>query len=136
MDEQVIWKRMSDANGDFEERFRSSSVDIDYDYDADILYLRFGEPRDAFSFEGLDGLYLRVAIEDYTWVGMDILHFRKSFLEHHLDWKRSFELMFAEFGQGDFRIHFGPHLRENALVMETGTIGKFVPKTVRDLVPA
>ncbi len=137
MDTKIVVEKIRRANQDLESRMSDTVLDFQYDYDADILYLNFGEPQEAFSFEiaDVEGVYLRVGIDDDKVYGVDILHFRQTFLMHHPEWQESFQLFFDEFGDCDFRVNVeirpsgdGPP--------KIGKVGVYVPKTVRELVPA
>lgn len=51
------------------------SVDLDYDEEADILYLSFGEPREASdSMEVEDGVVYRISGDEV--VGITITNFK------------------------------------------------------------
>jgi uncharacterized protein YuzE len=139
MDEKVIAKKIRAANKDFEDRLRATVLELQYDHDADILYSAFGDPQDAFSFDAGPSdevVYLRIDMETFKLVGMDILHFRKSFLPKHSDWEKSFKTIFGQLGEGDFCIrmeHHEPALKRNRKV---GEVGSYYPKTIRELVTA
>ena len=136
MDEKIVHREIREANKDFEDRLRTSLLDLQYDHDADLLYLTFGSPKEAFSFDepsAEDVVYLRIALDTYQIVGMDIHHFRALFLARHPDWKASFDLFFDELGQGDFRICMELHPPGDLGKVEIGRIGIYVPKKVREL---
>jgi len=138
VDEQVVQKRIRDANKDFEARFPASNFVIQFDHDADILYMTFGEPDEAFSFDNpnVDWVYVRVAPTTYQVIGMDIHHFRKLFLPGHNEWYEAFEAIFNELGDGDFRIRLDLQPSGKMREVKIGRVVTYVSKTVRNLVPA
>ena len=138
MNEQVVQNRIRDANKDFEARFQSSNLVMQYDHDADIIYMTFGALKDAFSFDvpNVDWVYLRIAPATYQVIGMDIHHFRKLFMPGHSEWYESFQAIFCELGDGDFRIRLDLQPPGEIEGVNIGRVGTYIPKTVRELVPA
>ena len=138
MNEQVVQKRIQDANKDFEQRLLTSNLVMQYDHDADIMYMAFGESKEAFSFDNPDvnGVYVRIAPTTYQVIGMDIHHFRKLFLPGHDEWFESFQAIFSELGDGDFRIRLDLQPAVGIKEANIGRVATYVPKTVRELVPA
>ena len=57
-------------------------VTISYDAKNDVLYCSFGEPREAYSVESEDGVFIRRNPDDDTTVGVTVVDFQKKFLEH------------------------------------------------------
>lgn len=55
---------------------------IDYDTNSDVLYLSYGEPREAISDEITDGVLVRRDFETDEVVGVTILDFLYRFKNH------------------------------------------------------
>ena len=108
MDEEMkaLQRKIKEANPSWHERVRTELNDIQYDNDADILYVAYGEPTEAFSWligDPDDNVYLRVDTETYQIVGIDIMGFRRNFLSRHQDGKEVFAPLFQMFGTSDWR---------------------------------
>jgi len=52
------------------------ALNYDYDEKADVLYVSFGEPREAECVEPEEGILLRIDMETKELVGYTIVHFR------------------------------------------------------------
>ena len=55
---------------------------ISFDAKNDVLYCAFGEPREAYSVEMEDGVFVRLNPEDDSAVGITVVDFYKKFSEH------------------------------------------------------
>lgn len=55
---------------------------ISFDAKNDVLYCTFGEPREAYSVEMEDGVFVRVDPENESAVGITVVDFCKKFSEH------------------------------------------------------
>lgn len=89
------------------EHDQQGMVDVQYDADADILYATFGEPEEAFSLpsgETEDDVYLRISIKTNKVLGMDIIHFKSTYLVKHKEAADKFDVFFKVFGNTDWRI--------------------------------
>ena len=104
---EVTLTAIRDADPSWPERIRSELHDIQFDSEADILYIAFGAQQEALSIPldvpGED-LYLRVNAESLQVVGLDILHFRRTFLPKHADAKQAFDPLFNLLGVMDWRL--------------------------------
>ena len=100
-------KRIRKANASWLARIRQELHDIQFDSSADILYISYGEPAEAFSVplnvQGED-VFLRVEPKTFKIKGIEILNFRKVFLSNHADAKKAFFPYFKLLGDSDWRI--------------------------------
>ena len=107
MAENDMIKEIRDANHDWVNRVQHEMHDFQYDYDADILYIAYGDPGDAFSMpldvEGED-VNLRVEQGTFRIVGMDVFHFREVFIKNHADLRKVFESLSDVLGNLDWRL--------------------------------
>lgn len=107
MVQQNIIEEIRDANHDWVDRVQHEVHDFQYDYDADVLYVAYGDPGEAFSMpldvEGED-VYLRVELDTHRIVGMDFLHFRKVFLKNHEDLGMIYDSLSGILGKLDWRL--------------------------------
>jgi uncharacterized protein YuzE len=88
-------------------RHEQGMMDVQYDADADILYVAFGEPEEAFSLPGgetEEDVYLRISLKTHKVVGMDIIHFKNAYLVKHKEAAEKFDVFFKVFGDIDWRI--------------------------------
>ena len=58
---------------------KNHALNYDYDEKADVLYVSFGEPREAECVELEEGILLRIDMETKELVGYTIVHFRTRF---------------------------------------------------------
>jgi len=54
---------------------------VSYDAKNDVFYCSFGEPREAYSVEMEDGVYLRLDPDNDAAVGITVVDFYKKFAE-------------------------------------------------------
>ena len=98
--------QVRDANPQGLGALESSDVVMQYDSDADILYLSVAEPPDAFSLAISDqGLYLRVAVDDYRIVGWDIIGL-EGFTAGNKVFGEYIASLLDAFGHADFQAEF------------------------------
>ena len=148
MAEAITLKAIRKADPSWQKRIRSEMHDIQLDYDADILYLTFGAPTESVSvplnITGEDA-YLRVQPETLKIVGVDILHFRKGFLQRKPDAKQAFQSLFDLLGDMDWRIQLRlptPDASGNVQLMLPAASAPlsyfptYLPKAAPDLVAA
>ena len=147
MVEHSLMKRIRDANHSWVSSVQREMHDFQYDYDADVLYIAYGEPADAFSVpldvEGED-VYLRVELESYRIVGVEILHFRKIFLSNHADLQAAFDSLSSVLGNLDWRIQLRMPLEDDAgevsMMLPAHTFldyfPSYIPKVAPELVAA
>ena len=118
--------------------------DFQYDYDADILYLVYGEPKEAFSIpvdDPIEGVYLRVDVETHKIVGLDIMSFRKRFLPQNPDAFEVFRPLLDMFGNLDWRIQLKPSTSVESgeasvsLPASASYFPEYIPRVAPDLVP-
>jgi len=58
---------------------KNNALTYDYDRKADVLYVSFGEPKEAECIEPEEGILLRVDTVTKELVGYTIVHFRTRF---------------------------------------------------------
>lgn len=137
MDERDVMQVIREANSDLEQRLTKEPIELQYDSYSDIMYITLGGPTEAYSLSvdttGFDEVYLRLDPESQKLTGIDILHFRRLFLENHPGWQSDagFTKLFQLVGDGtDIRFRKDPR-SGNA-----GDIFLHVPSTIRELVVA
>lgn len=104
-------RRIAEANRSWSQRVRNGMTDIQYDHAADMLYVSYDGPGEAFSFpvgSSDEGAYLRIDPETYAIKGFEVLGFKHGFLPAHPDALGAFEPIFALFGETDWRVQIGP----------------------------
>lgn len=55
---------------------------MSYDAKSDVLYCSIGEPREAYSVETEDGVFMRLSPDTGFVVGITVVDFQKKFSEH------------------------------------------------------
>ena len=58
---------------------KNYALNYNYDEKADVLYVSFGEPREAKCVEPEEGILLRIDLKTKELVGYTIVHFRTRF---------------------------------------------------------
>ena len=126
--------KIKKANKNWNQRTRGNLHDVQYDADADILYVTFGTPVESFSIpaEGQDQemIYIRVSIDSYEIVGMDIHSFRHVFLPNHRESEEKFQAPFAFLGDEDGKIVLYKPASRPPLEFVTSYISEAVPDLV------
>jgi uncharacterized protein YuzE len=138
-----ILMKVIEANKNWCTDAKGMPHDFQYDYDADILYLVYGEPKEAFTIpvdDPIEGVYLRVDIETHKIVGLDILSFRKRFLPQNPDALEVFRPLLNMFGNLDWRIQLKPSTSVDLggspalLPASASFFPEYIPRIVPDLV--
>ena len=147
MVDHSVMERIRKANHSWVSSIQHEMHDFQYDHDADILYIAYGEPTDAFSVpldvEGED-VYLRIEHDTYRIVGVDFLHFRKIFIANHAEIQAAFDSFSSILGDLDWRIQLRlPSEDEEgkvSLMVPAHTFldyfPSYIPKVAPELVPA
>ena len=140
MTARALTRRIHDANLDWKTRMKTAVYDVQYDYDADILYVAFREPTESFSFPLEDEVNLRIAVDSYEIVGMDVLNVREVFIANNPEIQGAFKRAFEFFGESDWRfeVHH-PSGRVDDMVPSHEFVDYFptyIPRTAPGLVPA
>lgn len=113
MDAEVesLMQQIKEANPSWQAWARSQLHSFQYDADADILYMTYGKSTEAFSVpigDPDEGANLRVELETYRVIGIDIIGLRTLFLPKHPDAGQAFEPLFEVLGNDDWRIEVRP----------------------------
>ena len=143
-----LMRQVKMANSSWRLRVRHELQDYQYDQDADILYIAYGKPREAFSMpldNSEDDIYLRIDPDTHEIVGIEIMNFREVFLDNHADAREVFDSFFGLFGYMDWRIQLRlPSVEgdgEVALLVPASRapmeyFPNYIPGIAPDLVPA
>ena len=148
MVDQGLMERIKAANVSWSTHIVSELHDIQYDNEADILYLGYGQPREAFSLPiGTpdEDIHLRIDVDTHEIVGINILGFREVLLDKHQDAREAFNPFFELLGDSDWRFQIRlPSERDDAqfaLFMPASRpfleyFPAYIPKVAPNLVPA
>jgi uncharacterized protein YuzE len=151
-DMKEITGKIKEANENWKNRMQGQAYDLQYDHEADIFYISFGNPRDAFSIpadpEDEDEVYVRVDTETYEIVGIDIMLFRSHFLPRHPDAQDALNPLVNLLGDSDWRVQIKrPSDHEDgefAVFLPDATpppkfveyFRQYIPRAAPELVPA
>ena len=148
MVDQELMERIRAANVSWSTDIVSELHDIQYDNEADILYIGYGQPREAFSLPvdtPDEDIHLRIDVDTHQIVGIDIMCFRGVFLFKHQDAKEAFAPIFELLGDSDWRFQvrlpsehddtqFAPFMPASRPSLEY--FPAYIPKVAPNLVPA
>ncbi len=77
---QIPWPEIVKANTDLEERLFNLGVRLDYDEHGDTLLLTIGDGGSSISKQAIEGIYIKIAPDDYKIIGCIVIGFATDLL--------------------------------------------------------
>ncbi len=148
LDDKALGQKVASANVDWGDRPQSERCVVQYNHDADILYVAFGEPVDGFSVSvgsAENNTYLRVGADSFRIVGIELLDFRRTFVDRHAEIRHAIENLFAVLGPDDWKIEIASttgeasdeeNLFKPAARASLDYFSNYIPRVALELAPA